>query len=381
MKKLITLISIISCCNCYCQTIPFRFKNENIEKSRNLLPVDFDSNQLLNQYSDSIGIFKARAEAAKSKNYYHKFEKALLDIHKEREEKITNLFIIKNEKLLNDLNNATSLSDIEKLRNEIEDAEKEKRKAYKDNNIFLRYAQEMNYKALNFNNFQLFPVRNAVGAQMYYDNYLTDKKSKFLKNTLVSLSSEGSKASIFNELYADYFGPLRVGVGVLLSNTNNDPTDSDSISSQKDAVQRLLGGGGNTTFSLSYPLLGYTDSQNAFSFKLITAPKFAVDIPKIGTSSDKSSTNLDLGFEGSIYYSGLLDILTIYSNFRIGYVTGNKYFYENLIKTDSKSFFFNQASIGIAINSTFRIGYNYFWGNQFVKDNFPATFSLTIVPN
>ncbi|MGK6353188.1 hypothetical protein [Parapedobacter sp. DT-150] len=229
-----------------------------------------------------------------------------------------------------------------------------------------------------------FPVGNAVAAQVYYNGAASDSKAKFLSNSLLTYAPDGGTASLFNELYADYYGFLRVGFGALISNrqaASGNGEDENSEETKKDATQRLLGGGGNGVFNVSYPILDAMPTD-LFSIKLHAAPKVGIDIPTLGTSSDNVAYNINAGLEGSVFYSGVLEVLTLYSNFRFAKVSGNSLFYSNLGREgDKRSFYFHQVSFGIAISSAFRLGYNFYFGSSFVNKNFPGNISFTFVPN
>jgi hypothetical protein len=272
----------------------------------------------------------------------------------------------------------------DKLKQELKDARQDKSDQingiYKD---VLNIAKEFNYYHLNENRLRLFPVRNAVGAQLFYENEVNDERSSFLRNTIVRWAPDGGKASLFNELFADYAGAFRVGVGMLISN-KSDVTDvttakKDSLQ-QQDAIQRLVGGGGNFVINFSYPLMGYTTLFNNFSTKLIFAPKLNIDVPQLGTEKSKTAVSPDLGLEGTVFYTMENKVFTVFSNYRFGYIFGNKNFYQNLLKTDEKGFAFHQFIVGLAINSTFRITWNTFFGDQFVRSNFNQSIGFSIVP-
>lgn len=231
--------------------------------------------------------------------------------------------------------------------------------------------------------FNYFFVGNSIDAEMYYNGTLSDSKTKFLNNSLISFGTDGGSATIYNELYADYIGPVRIGFGALISNKQTAPTNgtTDTATNNKNnAIQQLLGGGGNGVLNASYPLLNY-QRGNSFFIKLIAAPKIGVDVPKIGTDNSSYAFNYNLGVEGSVFYTGALNVLTFYSNFRFARIAGNGLFYDNLSKTDHQSFGFDQLSFGIAITSSFRLSYNYYFGSAFVNKNFPSTISFTVIPN
>jgi len=223
-------------------------------------------------------------------------------------------------------------------------------------------------------------VKNSADAETYYNGFVSDSKAKFLSNTLLSFGTDGGTASIFNELYADYYGPFRFGFGALVSNKQTPSTGTaDPNETKKDAVQRLLGGGGNGVFNLSYPIL-QMHSQNVFDLKLAASPRLGLDIPTLGTQNGQYALSYNLGLEGSAYYNGDLGVITPFVNFRFAEIGGNGLFYDNLTKTDHQSFAFHQVSFGFAFASMFRLSYGWNFGSAFVKTNFPNAISFSIVP-
>lgn len=248
--------------------------------------------------------------------------------------------------------------------------------------------QKSAYQARNSSLFDVFPVRNEVDAQMFYLNGVRDKKTQFLKNSILSFSTEGNKVSVFNEIYADFFGPIRVGFGVLVSNSSeNQIKDStgaviavDSLSALQDATQRLLGAGGNGVVSFAYPVFDYENVKKSLLIKADLFPKLSVDVPALGTIDENFARNLDIGLELFGAYTGGLDKLTFYTYTRFGRVSGNKAFYANLLKDDNKAFFFHQLSVGLNIDSTFRLAWNHYWGSDFVNQNFNSSISFSIIP-
>ena len=253
----------------------------------------------------------------------------------------------------------------------------------KEANYFEKRSKAYDYLNRTSGTFKKFPVRNAVDSEMYYNGFVKDTRAKFLSNTLFSFSSDGGKASLFNEIYVDYFGPIRVGLGAMISNKQSiegQETVENKEEKSQDAMQRLLGGGGNGVLSASYPLFN-VDNGKGFAIKFGVVPKLAVDIPKIGTENKDYGLNYNLGAEGTIFYSGENDIITFFSNFRFARISGNNVFFNNLEKDDKKSFGFNQISFGLAFSSTFRLSYNHYFGSEFVNKNFPGAISFTIIPN
>ncbi|GEM_PF-3053519 len=232
-----------------------------------------------------------------------------------------------------------------------------------------------------------FPVGNATDAQLYYQNGLNDSRSKFLQNSTLSFNADATKASLYTEIYADYFGPFRLGLGTLVSNSSSanagpPTTASDTANIQQDAFQRLLGGGGNATFIATYPLLGLGNASSTAELKVVFTPKFSFDIPQMGALANQSPFNTDFGIDFTAYVTGKTGLFTLLASARIAGIIGNKDFYSNLNKPDNQPFMLNQTSLGIAIHSTFRIIATKYWGSKFVTSQFPSyNIGLAVIPN
>lgn len=361
MKKttFLALLTLVSMGYASAQTIPFGFRKSTVKRGD-------------------------LAEQSGSSTTTAKSDQKIYEELRDKQQKVAN-----EKKAAVDAKYQSDLNDLGVAQNASEETVLEAKKSgiyavreagYKEIKALERMAGKWDYLSRTTNRFNWFFVRNSTDAEMYYNGRLADKKEKFLSNSLISFSSDGGKASIYNELYADYFGPVRFGFGALISNKQGSSTTADPNEKKEDAVQRLLGGGGNGVINMSYPLVSY-ELVDGLNFKTIVAPKFALDVPKIGTDSEQYAFSYSPGLEGSVYYTGALDVLTFYSNFRFGITGGNSLFYQNLNKTDQSAFAFNQVSLGVAITSTFRVNYNKYFGSTFVKDNFPASFSFVFIPN
>lgn len=357
------------------QTIPYKFNS-----IRTLY-----SNELLNNKISEIN-FRERFKRKPADSLYLEFATLYT-------ERVNSLITIvdssyeqKIDSLKAEIKAAKTSTELKRLRNEISELIADNGKEIKEIKQMRNTVKEFNYLARSARNFNIFHVWSAPDAQAHYNISSSDKNSKFLQNTLISYAPTGGTVSIFNELFADYFGPVRVGFGALLANsseedeTTNGPTDKTETI-QNDAVQRLLGGGGNAVVNLSYPLMDYNNNAELLFLKLAFAPKFAADIPSIGTESGDFSIHRNIGVEGSIFYNGFLETLTVFSNFRFARLDGNRNFYEYLDKEDRSTFWFNQVSLGLAINSTFRVSGNYYFGGSFSNATIPFSLSFSIVPN
>lgn len=254
-------------------------------------------------------------------------------------------------------------------------------KAYADEYEFRSNESEVDTMFLGARmNARFFKVKNATHAQMYFNGSVDDQSSKFLKNSLFSFSSNGQKVSLFNELYSDYLGPFRLHFGALISGDLGEGTEAPEDEKMDDAVQRLIGGGGNVVLGISYPIFDLSTLHKTFSSKIHFSPKMGFDIPELGQSVETSTTNVDVALEGSFFLKGLEDIISLYGGFRYGYLIGSQEFEKNL--NIDQNFWLGQFTIGLALNSAFRISYtrNFSSLEKSVLD-LNNTISFSIVPN
>jgi hypothetical protein len=312
-------------------------------------------------------------------NLYHTMGTSMESKAEALKLEIDSIFNSESKAIIRLIQKEQDMEKVKSLKRQLDDAESRKKSSFKEVFFLKDLAKEYYYKARTYRRFKTFPVRNSVEAQVYYNQSLSDKRARFLNASNINFGGKGEKISLFNEIYSDYYGPTRFSFGVLISNKSDSEAPADE--KKEDAVQRLIGGGGNVMISLGLPILGYDSDRDNLSFKTTFLPKASIDVPTLGTENDEYGFNVDVGSESSIFYNGFLDVLTIFANYRFGIVSGNSIFYENLNKGDKNAFTLNQLSIGLAINSTFRLSWNNYWGGGFVSANFPNTISFSIVPH
>ncbi|MHC2992064.1 hypothetical protein OB13_10870 [Pontibacter sp. HJ8] len=388
MKAKVFLLVLLSLACCYSatgQTIPYRFKTTPLPDTKEEQE-DFISRQgkaalFSKQYRT---YFKNRAISP----FYNDLRADTKALEASLRQDITTIYSQKKSDKQKEFKAAKSPAEAIRLKGELDALIIEEEEQLSKLITLEHLAKEYDYRSRTARRFNLFHVWYAPDAQTHYNASASDKNSKFLNNTLIAYSPQGSTVSIFNEIYADYFGPVRLGFGALVADGGEEEEDSTPPNSQeeltpseKDAVQRLLGGGGNAVLNASYPFFDLRNRAANFNMKLAFVPKSAVDIPEIGTESGDFSFHWNAGVEGSIFYNGLLNNLTLFTNFRFAVVDGNKNFYQYLGKEKRDAFWFNQISGGLAINSTFRLSYNYYFGSKFSNETLPYNVSLAIVPN
>jgi len=332
-----------------------------------------------------IEIMLSILESPSKKKYLHYFKKQLKHNKKIIKQNFLDVSIL----LVNELNKIESSDTIKLWKKRLNHAELKKDSQLNTSSSKLTEARELHFKIRNQHWVHLAPVRNGIDARLFYQDEINGtSKTKFLNNTLISINNAADNISIFNEIYHDYLGPVRLGFGALVSNSKDveredtlgNLVEVDSLSIQQDATQRLLGGGGNAVISFGYPIISIHNINTNFFFRMDFAPKISFDVPALGEFTEKFAFNSDIGIEGSLSYAGILNTLTFFGNGRLGPIIGNAQFKNNLL-LDKKSLFLTQLTIGFAINSTFRLAFNWYLGNEFVKENFNSNISFSIIPN
>lgn len=386
--KLSVLIVLLLCCySTFGQTIPYNFQTPRIPDAKEVQ--DAYQKRLTDTVVTSAKAYgKVKAYFAKRaiSPYYNGERKRVEKVKERLQTAIKAEYTTKKANKQTEIDNAQNVEEAVRLKGELDVLVAEEESKLSDLIKLDHIAKEYNYRSRTARAFNLFHVWYAADAQVHYNHSVADETSKFLNNTLISYNPQGNTVSIFNEIYADYFGPFRLGFGALLADgeeqdENTSPNSPpDAAPSQKDAVQRLLGGGGNAIVNVSYPFFDLRSRSGHFNWKMAFVPKSAVDLPAIGTESGDYSFHLNTGIEGSIFYTGLLKQLTLFSNFRFAKVDGNKNFYRYLGKENRDAFWFNQISGGLAISSTFRLSYNYYYGSKFSNETLPYNVSLAIIP-
>lgn len=205
-----------------------------------------------------------------------------------------------------------------------------------------------------------------------------------------NLTGKGGAAAAAVNFYQDYAWGVQVGFGTAVSADEN----GDSVESN---VQRFLSGGGNGIVNFAFPLLSVSTQercdygqpkptgslsppQTAASLEVITSPKIGFDIPALGTQTQTTTLNIDLGGEikGSILTANR--VIRIYGTARAGYVAGTRAFRDGIgLDTTITTFGYVQGTLGFEILGVFRFGWsNPIIGPQSIRDHFKNVFSISL---
>lgn len=241
-------------------------------------------------------------------------------------------------------------------------------------------AEQMQFMAEN----KIFiPVKNGLDAKMFFSMDGSGSDTRLMSHNFFSYNTQSEQLALYSELFSDYFGPVRFGFGALmtsgLSESGQLETLSPDTQDNQDALQRLLNGGGNSVLSLAYPLIQWRDAAWTRGIRILAVPKYALDIPALGSSAETYSANGDLGIEASAHWAGNNQSIAVFFQTRIGYVMGNSAFKESI--QSKNNFVVSQVNFGIAFRNTIKLSYSIHKINSDdIDGDLPGFISFSLIP-
>ncbi|TGE25939.1 hypothetical protein E5K00_12330 [Hymenobacter aquaticus] len=189
------------------------------------------------------------------------------------------------------------------------------------------------------------PVGKSYEARVLAEYNLTKAKSSISALNNFALIGNVNNGSLYTELVGGYFGIFRIGLSTLLAT-------SKDTARNKEAIQRFVGGGGNSVLELTYPAIFYKSKY--FETQTLLSIKASADIPAFGTKTDQFAGNLNPAFD--VYFALTTDEreFKFFSNTRIGPVVGFKDFYTNL-NISKKAFLYAQTNVGVIISENLSV--------------------------
>lgn len=184
-----------------------------------------------------------------------------------------------------------------------------------------------------------------IGSQNFY----------FVKNATFQFNDSGGVAE--SELVTSYLGPTRVTLGSIIANANQDTADDNEEqeiqSTDTEAFQRLIAGGGNLYLNFELPIFLY--QKRSFLFYFNGTARFNLDVAEFSSDINTSTGNGSL--KGNIYLSLSTDnnVMSFFGNASFGHYFGHKTFIEKLNIMDRESFSFGQVTAGLTVSNKFRI--------------------------
>lgn len=342
--------------------------------------------RLLNDYKFLDTIYKIGYKEFLGKKYKDNFRKKLLQRDFERTlsalssaQLLSRHFDIEEGKVTNKIDftpkNELNLKEAE-LQNQDSDLKKKEEYFEKILNFTAKYYNRTrNYRWLYWPLFDWPKQMNKSSlTELFFTNQFSEEKFSALSNSLLSIDFK-NKASLYTDILTSYLGPGRLSLSTLVSNNQPLMNDSDTLKIQKeDAIQRLIGGGGNLGLAYQIPLLSVNIGRN-ISWGSLMQPRIAMDIPALNATLDTTTIQYEFANQGFVNIYTSSTAISFFGGYKIAYIFGNQK-YKNLI--DEDDFWYRQISFGITINETFRIVYNDFGGDKFARENFPKS-SLSVI--
>ena len=241
-------------------------------------------------------------------------------------------------------------------------------------------AEQMQFMAEN----KIFlPVKNTLDAKMFFSMDGSGADTRLMSHNFFSYNTQSEQLALYSELFSDYFGPLRFGFGALMTSGRDEEYERETViadgQNNEDALQRLLNGGGNSVMSLAYPLMQWRDHTWSRGIRILAVPKYALDIPALGSSAESYAANADLGIEASAHWAGNNQSIAFFFQTRIGYVMGNSAFKTAI--NSKKDFVVSQLNIGVAFRNTIKLSYSvHSIRNSDISGKLPGFVSFSLIP-
>lgn len=225
----------------------------------------------------------------------------------------------------------------------------------------------------------------SLRTSMFYENNLEGKNDRFLSNYGLNFGQGGSPA-VSTEVFKDYFPYIRASLSTVLNTSVTDSNTSDADDIKNQALQRLIGGGGNLVGKLSTPFFHYTDTrEGVFRVFSTVNVKGSIDVPRLGTIENDVNWMVNPYFNIGLVYSGYNGDIALLGDVSVGYLYGGDSYFDYLfLKDDSslrqKGMFMNKLEFGLAFGRAFRLTYGYLFGSDYWKSENVNQISITFVP-
>lgn len=171
-----------------------------------------------------------------------------------------------------------------------------------------------------------------------------DYKQDSIKSRLTQLSmpSNGQTAGISNNLVADYISNTRISVSTSIIASKNDTFL---------ALHSLFNGVGNFTFEFETPIFCYPINTNYGNFVGMSINPRTSTIVNSSNMFQKSTLNLDVGFNNIINVQGELGNLKAKLILRNSIAWGNNQFIEKIYNVNSNAFYYCSFQIRLKANN------------------------------
>lgn len=223
--------------------------------------------------------------------------------------------------------------------------------------------------------------------ELFYNGELSDVKNRVLKGSLLTVDVANVGASVYTDILTDYFLIGKVSLATQFTRIIVDTSQNAVTQNQDATIQNLIAGGGNISLNYNIPLFNFNfggtrleDASIVFGMSQ-NLLRLGFPIPALGQVNTSPAIQIETGLESYFSFQFLNKVLGIYGNYKMSLISGSPNYLALYQGLDTDFLFVNQFVIGINIKDMFRIGVSWFFGNQFVVDNFPQhVLSITVVP-
>jgi hypothetical protein len=187
---------------------------------------------------------------------------------------------------------------------------------------------------------------------------------------------------MYSELASDYFGPVRISIGTTLSFPKNDTSTQEQQKLNREKfIQRFATGGGSLVLNAALPI--YTFQSSIFNTNVSLTPKFSLEPPSFGVSTNSFSNNASIGTDIQVGLTGVKEIISFFGYTRFAYTIGNSSFYDALLLTgdNRKGFWLNTYTVGINVKDVFSISYQKFFGSDNIARSLTGYLTFSVSPN
>ena len=236
-------------------------------------------------------------------------------------------------------------------------------------NAIIRYAKT------RVPNFSFLPVISKDAAELFFENKddVTDNSKEGIfsvEHAYLNYLSQSKRLAAYSELLHDYFGPVRVSLGLIAmlpasKDSASTTKVSDSIWNKKSFVDKFKSGGGLTMLNFTFPLIHAHDNKY-IDFKLYASPRFCIDAPKEDTNLQRFAHHTQLGLEAQLKIVTHDTAFSFLLCWRGMEAWGNSTFYDNMGFTGDqrKSFNFNTWTVGFIAKKKLAFYYTWYSGDS-----------------
>jgi len=188
-----------------------------------------------------------------------------------------------------------------------------------------------------------FNLKNLASQNIKYTFFDYKQDSSKSRLTQLSMPSNGQTAGISNNLVSDYINNTRISVNTSIIASKNDTFL---------ALHSLFNGVGNFTFEFESPIYCLPITQNTGNFFGMSINPRTSTIVNTGNMFQKSTLNLDVGFNTILKVQGELGNLSAKLILRNAMAWGNNQFIEKIYNVNENAFYYSSFQLRLKANNT-----------------------------